>query len=136
MGDIAHLNLDESQMPYRYDIGEVMLRKTHGLRTVITKVGFIKNVYRTFDYELLAGVDNLETIQSEDKLQFKVNVGTVYWCSRLATERNRVIKEYFKPNDVLLDMFCGIGPMAIKASKELGIKVLANDLNPDCYHYL
>ena len=61
VGDIAHLNLDESQMPYRYDIGEVMLRKTHGLRTVITKVGFIKNVFRTFDYELLAGVDNLET---------------------------------------------------------------------------
>lgn len=47
-----------------------------------------------------------------------------------------MIKEYFKPGDVLLDMFCGIGPMAIKAAKEIGIKVLANDLNPDCYHYL
>jgi len=33
-------------------------------------------------------------------------------------------------------MFCGIGPMAIKAAKEAGLKVLASDLNPDCYHYL
>jgi tRNA (guanine37-N1)-methyltransferase len=47
-----------------------------------------------------------------------------------------VIKEYFKPGDVLMDMFCGIGPMAIKSAKELSVKVLANDLNPDCYHYL
>lgn len=62
MGHIAHLNLDEAQMPYRYDIGEVLLRKTHGLRTVITKVGYIKNVFRTFDYELLAGEDELETV--------------------------------------------------------------------------
>jgi len=33
-------------------------------------------------------------------------------------------------------MFCGIGPMAIRAAKEAGVKVLASDLNPDCYHYL
>jgi len=38
-------------------IGEVLLRKTQGIKTVITKVGFIKNVFRTFDYELIAGDD-------------------------------------------------------------------------------
>jgi len=26
--------------------------------------------------------------------------------------------------------------MAIRAAKEAGVKVLASDLNPDCYHYL
>ena len=39
-----------------------------------------------------------------------------------------------KPGQVLCDMFCGVGPLAIKAGKA-GIKVLANDLNPDCYKY-
>jgi len=33
-------------------------------------------------------------------------------------------------------MFCGIGPMAIRAAKESNMWVLANDLNPECYHYL
>ena len=33
-------------------------------------------------------------------------------------------------------MFCGIGPMAIRAAKESKLRVLANDLNPECYHYL
>lgn len=28
VGHIAHLNLDDSQMSYKYDIGEVFLRKT------------------------------------------------------------------------------------------------------------
>lgn len=65
-----------------------------------------------------------------------VNVATVYWCSRLSTERQRVVKDFFKPGDVLLDMFCGIGPMAIRAAKEQNMRVLANDLNPECYHYL
>ena len=54
----------------------------------------------------------------------------------MASERTRVINEYIKPGDVLLDMFCGIGPMAIKSAKDKGIRVLASDLNPDCYKYL
>lgn len=41
----------------------------------------------------------------------------------------------FKNGDVLCDMFCGVGPLAIRAAK-IGVKVLANDLNPDCYTYL
>jgi tRNA (guanine37-N1)-methyltransferase len=33
-------------------------------------------------------------------------------------------------------MFCGIGPLAVKAAAKKGIKVYANDLNPDCYKYI
>lgn len=33
-------------------------------------------------------------------------------------------------------MFCGIGPLAVKAAVKKGIKVIANDLNPACFEYL
>jgi len=58
----------------------------------------------------------------------------VYWCSRLQAERDRIIKK-FKKGEVLCDAFCGVGPLAIRAAK-MGFKVLANDLNPDCFNYI
>ena len=41
----------------------------------------------------------------------------------------------FKPKERFLDLFCGIGPLSIRAAKQ-GLTVFANDLNPDCYEYL
>ena len=40
-----------------------------------------------------------------------------------------------KARETLCDMFCGVGPLAIRAANN-GIFVLANDLNPECYKYL
>ncbi len=41
----------------------------------------------------------------------------------------------FKEGETLCDMFCGVGPLAIRAARK-GLKVIANDLNPECYLYL
>ena len=72
----------------------------------------------------------------EDKVKFKVDVSRVYWCSKLGSERNRMIENLLKPGEVLCDMFCGIGPLAVKAAVKKQIKVIANDLNPACFEYL
>lgn len=40
-----------------------------------------------------------------------------------------------KPGEILVDMFSGIGPLAVRAAKK-GLRVIANDLNPKCYEYL
>jgi tRNA (guanine37-N1)-methyltransferase len=47
-----------------------------------------------------------------------------------------MIDKILKEGDVLCDMFCGIGPLAVKAAVKKRIKVIANDLNPACYEYL
>lgn len=36
---------------------------------------------------------------------------------------------------MLADIFCGVGPLSVRAAKK-GLNVIANDLNPYCYEYL
>lgn len=69
-------------------------------------------------------------------MRFKVDVSKVYWCSKLSTERNRMIQHFLKDDEVLCDMMCGIGPLAIKAAvKRKKLKVVCNDLNPEGINY-
>ena len=41
----------------------------------------------------------------------------------------------FKPDDVIADVFAGVGPFAVPAAKK-GCAVLGNDLNPNSAKYL
>ena len=69
-------------------------------------------------------------------MRFKVDVSKVYWCSKLSTERNRIISTFLKDGQVLCDMFCGIGPLAVKSAvKRQGLRVICNDLNPEGIKY-
>ena len=133
MGDIAHMNLSKEQMPYKSIIGQVMLDKNSVLRSVVTKIGHINSEYRFYDLECIAGdSSSFETNLVEDKVKFKVDVSKMYWCSKLSGERNRMIKTFFKPGQVLCDMMCGIGAQDIKAAVKVpNFKVMANDLNPE-----
>lgn len=72
----------------------------------------------------------------EDKVRFKVDISKVYWCSKLSTERNRMIERFLKDGGVLCDMFCGIGPLAVKSAVKVPkLRVVCNDLNPEAVKY-
>jgi tRNA (guanine37-N1)-methyltransferase len=43
--------------------------------------------------------------------------------------------QLFKPEDVVADVFAGVGPFAVPAAKK-GCAILANDLNPESAHWL
>jgi len=43
--------------------------------------------------------------------------------------------KFFKEGQTVLDLFCGIGPLSIRAACQ-GAFVIANDLNPACFFYL
>lgn len=57
-----------------------------------------------------------------------------FCCSIQGTEHQRLVSE-LECGDVLYDVFAGIGPFAVPASKK-GCTVLANDLNPESYKWL
>ena len=134
VGKIAHMNLREQYLKYKYFIGQLILDKNPSLATVINKVGKIDNVYRTYEMEILAGEENYNVEHKEGNVRFQFDLRKTYWCSRLQNERDRILK-LLKKNEVLCDAFCGVGPLALRACKQ-GVKVYANDLNPDAYTYL
>ena len=85
----------------------------------------------------------------------------MYWNTRLSTEHNRLVKEYFKNGESIADVMAGVGPFSIPAARQFldlqSIRekkkrkfnnkpietvtnpipfVFANDLNPESYKWL
>ena len=90
----------------------------------------------------------------ESGCRFQFDYSKVYWNSRLQGanrlfllfficgksltsddsylgEHDRLLKQ-LTPDDILCDMFAGVGPFAVPAAKK-GLTVYGNDLNPDSY---
>ena len=86
IGPLAHVNLHPEQLPYKYIIGRVFLDKNPGLKTVMNKVGYIDNEFRTFPMELIGGENSTLVELSADHCKFRFDFAQVYWNSRLSTE--------------------------------------------------
>ncbi|EJS43436.1 trm5p [Saccharomyces arboricola H-6] len=135
-GHIAHLNLRSEFKPFGSLIGQVILDKNNKIECVVDKVSSIATQFRTFPMKVIAGrTDNLVVEQKESNCTFKFDFSKVYWNSRLHTEHERLVKQYFQPGQVVCDVFAGVGPFAVPAGKK-DVIVLANDLNPESYKYL
>ncbi|KAF8346952.1 S-adenosyl-L-methionine-dependent methyltransferase [Amanita rubescens] len=133
-GHIAHLNLNDEYLPYKYLIGQVILDKNKQVKTVVNKLDSINTKFRFFSMELLAGEPDYIVEHHESDCRFTFDFTKVYWNSRLHTEHDRIIR-MFSPEDVVADVFAGVGPFAVPAAKK-GCAVLANDLNPESAKYL
>ena len=133
VGHVAHLNLREQYLPYKHLIAQVLLDKNPVVKTVINKIDNVgdENEYRTFQYEVLAGLDDMNVEVSEEDCYFRFNYAKVYWNQRLQTEHRRLV-EQFKQGEAVCDVMAGVGPFAIPAGKKK-VFVWANDLNPDSF---
>ncbi|KOG99133.1 tRNA (guanine) methyltransferase [Saccharomyces eubayanus] len=135
-GHIAHLNLRSEFKPFDSLIGQVILDKNNKIECVVDKVSSIATQFRTFPMKVIAGKsDSLVVEQRESNCTFRFDFSKVYWNSRLHTEHERLVKQYFQPGQVVCDVFAGVGPFAVPAGKK-DVIVLANDLNPESYKSL
>ncbi|XP_019885564.1 FAD synthase isoform X2 [Camponotus floridanus] len=134
VGHIAQLNLRDVHLPYKTIIGQIFLDKTPNVRTVVNKMNTIDTKFRYFAMEILAGEKNTITITKEHGCTYEFDFATVYWNSRLSTEHTRMTT-FMMQDDVLYDVFAGVGPFAIPAARKK-IQVFANDLNPESYKWL
>ncbi|XP_067613163.1 tRNA (guanine(37)-N1)-methyltransferase [Eurosta solidaginis] len=134
IGHIVHLNLRDHLLPYKKLIGQVLLDKVAGCRTVVNKAATIDNTYRNFQLELICGVAEYQVETKENGVAFEFDFARVYWNPRLSTEHDR-ITNMLNTDDVLYDVFAGVGPFSVPAARKR-CWVLANDLNPESYKWL
>ena len=111
----------------------MIIDKQGQISTVINKIDIVgsSDVYRTFEYEVLAGPDDLNVTLNEQGCSFCFDYSKVYWNSRLNTEHERLVS-LFKPGQAICDVMAGVGPFAAPAGKKK-CWVFANDLNPHSF---
>lgn len=134
IGHIVHMNLKDDLLPYKTAIAQIYMDKKPDCRTVINKAQTIENTFRNFQIDLLLGEPDYLVKTKENGRTFEFDFSTVYWNPRLSTEHERIITT-LNSNDLLYDVFAGVGPFAVPAGKKC-LKVLANDLNPHSYKWL
>jgi tRNA (guanine37-N1)-methyltransferase len=134
IGEVVILEIPDEFEEYKYIIGEAALKFTKR-NAVYRKKSEIKGIIRTRELELIAGDDISETVHKEFGSRFLLDVKKVYFSPRLATERRR-ISEQVKNNEIIIDMFAGIGPFSISIAREHKVKIYAIDINPYAYKYI
>jgi tRNA (guanine37-N1)-methyltransferase len=133
IGEIAVLSLPEQLSPYGSIIADAVISRSHGIRTVLNKISRLEGTSRIPRYEVLAG-RNTVTVHKEYGFIYRLDVSTVFFNPRLASERRRVTGQVSTGERVLVP-FCGIGPYVIPAAAQ-GATVVAIEQNYDAYRWL
>jgi tRNA (guanine37-N1)-methyltransferase len=135
IGDIAVLDIPSELSHHSNIIGDALLKAHKNIKTVLDKKEIIQDLYRVGKYEVIAGENRTETIHKEYGCRFAVDVTKAFFSPRLSTEHNRVAS-LVKPNETVIDMFCGIGPFSILIARKVVSNVHAIDVNPNAIEYL
>lgn len=144
IGHVAHFNLRPIHFPYRFLIGEVLVASLPLIETVIHKVSEVTGPHRTYEYEVLAGRNDLNVQHIENGVSLHFNLAQVYWSSRLSQERTRLLQDEILASAdsmtekiVVADAFCGVGALCLQAvAADSRVQVLANDWNPEAIRSL
>ncbi len=134
IGEVVILEIPDEFEDYKYIIGDAALKFTKR-RAVYRKTSEIKGIIRTRELEHLAGEDISETIHREFGSRFMLDVRNVYFSPRLATERRRISNQ-IQNNEIIIDMFAGIGPFSISIARDHYVKIYAIDINLEAYKYI
>ena len=136
IGDIAIVDLRSVLTPYAVQIGNCIRQVNPNVRLVVKKSGEVSGKFRTRELQILAGSGGMETVHREFSCSYHLDISSVYFNPRLAHERLRVAKQV-KENEVVVDMFAGVGPYSILMAKlQPTSRVYSIDINPSAIRYL
>jgi tRNA (guanine37-N1)-methyltransferase len=144
IGDIAVIEFDKfnnqmsntDYLKFKVKIARAIIAVNKNVKTVYEKKSEIKGKYRLRELALLHGEDKSETLHKENDCVFRLDVKCTYFTPRLVFERRRVASSEIKENELIIDMFAGVGTFSIQIAKNNNVKIYAFDVNPDAYKFL
>ncbi|MFX1449585.1 MAG: class I SAM-dependent methyltransferase family protein, partial [Promethearchaeota archaeon] len=135
IGKIAILEIPSEIQTKEKLLAKLLLEHNKALESVFTKIGKVDGEFRIRDLKYLAGKNNTVTIHKENGCKYELDIGNVYFSPRLSTEHAR-IADITNSNELILDMFAGIGPFSILIAKKKGATVFSIDKNEKAIFYL
>ena len=135
-GDIALIEAPRGSKDKEKTIANAILKANPRIKTVLAKAGPISGIYRTRKLRFVAGHKNFVALHKENGCIFKVDLRKVFFSSRFAFERNRIVSLVSERERVMV-MFAGVGPFAIEIAKaHKKTKVVGIELNRRGYEYM
>lgn len=132
---IGYIAIIDRHQPQAQEVAKVLLKQNR-IKTVLQAETSVTGEYRTRSVSILAGERRTETLYTENKCRYLLDLSKVYFTPRLSTERMR-IADKIKDGDKVVDMFAGVGPFSILIAKKFpSVHVIAIDKNPDAVRYL
>ncbi len=129
IGSIIIVRIPDSLLSKKKIIGETLLKEVKIAKSVFYQASAVEGDFRTRNLEILAGDDNTETEYREFGCKFSVDVKNAFFSPRLSTERER-IANLIQNDEIMNNMFAGIGMFSIMAAKKKKCTVYSLDINP------
>jgi tRNA (guanine37-N1)-methyltransferase len=131
LGDIVVIDEDDPERARA--VAEAVVASDLPVKTVVNRASKVSGEHRVREWDVLAG-DGTETVHREYGFEYHLDIATVYFSPRLATERHRVAQQVTS-GEHAFDMFAGVGPFAVPFAAR-GAEVVAVDTNPAAVEYL
>lgn len=136
LGDIAVIEVPQELEKKEKLIADAILKVHGNVKVVAKKAGATSGEFRIRPVEVIAGERRTTTLYRENGAEFELDINSVYFSSRLGTERKRVAT-LVKAKENVLVLFAGVGPFAIAIARQKpDAKITAIELNPAAYGYM
>lgn len=132
IGDIIILTIPKEYQELKDFIGKSFY-DSFGCQTVLEK-GFVSGELRVPYYKKIVG-GGFVTTHKENGILYKIDLSKVMFSSGNIAERVRM-GNVSLPDEIIIDMFSGIGYFTLPLSKYGRSKVWALEKNPDSYNLL
>ncbi len=132
IGDIAIVKLGYEGKEAGSEVGRAIMEAMRNVKAVFDQEGGLEGDFRLRRLRHLAGERRTLTLHRENMLRFMVDVEKCYFSPRLSTERAR-IAGLVEDDELVLNMFAGVGPYSITIAKKTKATVYSNELNEAAY---
>ena len=116
IGDIAIIKIPDQLSGWKETIASEVLKANTNIKSVFVQKGPIHGTTRLRKIEHIKGSTDTTTLHREYGCRYLVDVQDTYFSPRLSEDRNRV-SNIIKENEVVINMFAGVGPYSILIAK-------------------